>query len=473
MNLATAEHDESDNQQRRWPRWLLWGGLLAILLIAACSASLWIKQYFGVDRQLAAIRARGEPLTLAELRACNPPLSREQDATDLWLDAATAVQAAVRLPVASELPVVGKAALPGLPGSEWPEAGLVRKFLADNANALQLMHQAAERGGRARFTNMVIEAPNSPMPLAVNDELLRSILSCARMLRLEAIACAYDRDARGTADAIRTGLLLSRALEAEPMTVTQLVRVATFTIAVEELKRTLPTTDFSDEDLRALQQTLGKLEFKSAVKSTLIGNRVEALASFEQLTGSSGGRRLLGSIVHGADEETFLEIMADYIAEADKPWPAVLAAPNDLMRRAAMRRAPLTNLSLPSIQMTVMAFARADTARQLMTISIALERYRRDFGHPAPNLDALVPAYLAEVPDDPTSGSPFTYTASDASYVLYSPSQQFAASEEGLDAETGANPLLLFRWPPRPAESRATDSEKPEDEADAANAAPK
>ena len=84
---------------------------------------------------------------------------------------------------------------------------------------------------------------------------------------------------------------------------------------------------------------------------------------------------------------------------------------------------------------------------------MALERYRRQEGHPAVDLAALIPQYLEALPDDPTTGEAFRYRSSESSYVVYSLTQRFEmGKDERADPETGAYPACMFRWPPAKVE---------------------
>ena len=74
------------------------------------------------------------------------------------------------------------------------------------------------------------------------------------------------------------------------------------------------------------------------------------------------------------------------------------------------------------LQLGELRWAGANLAMRRTAIAvIAIERYRRDHGGaPPPSLQALVPHYLAAVPDDPFSGRPPTLKMGAADYVLYS-----------------------------------------------------
>ena len=139
------------------------------------------------------------------------------------------------------------------------------------------------------------------------------------------------------------------------------------------------------------------------------------------------------------------------------PWPDFLVASDALVLKvnsgASSARNVLTRMMIPGLQTTTTAIARAELTRCVLVLAVALERYRRQEGHPAANLTALVPKYLAVLPDDLTTGKAFLYRSGESSYVVYSPTQRFEmGKDERADPETGAYPACMFRWPPAKVE---------------------
>jgi len=60
-------------------------------------------------------------------------------------------------------------------------------------------------------------------------------------------------------------------------------------------------------------------------------------------------------------------------------------------------------------------------ARRVPVAALAVERYRRaNRGDLPPSLEALVPAYVRAVPQDPFSGAPLVYKQGPQDYLIYS-----------------------------------------------------
>jgi hypothetical protein len=95
------------------------------------------------------------------------------------------------------------------------------------------------------------------------------------------------------------------------------------------------------------------------------------------------------------------------------------------MRRQPMpaRRGFLSEFFAPQVYFGPASFTGTLdlTVRRLLLSVLAVERYRRAHqGVPPPSLDALVPAFLPAVPEDPFAGKPLTYRRDADAYVIYS-----------------------------------------------------
>jgi hypothetical protein len=118
---------------------------------------------------------------------------------------------------------------------------------------------------------------------------------------------------------------------------------------------------------------------------------------------------------------------------ARQPWPGKQDAAQALvqkyaaeMKRASQWRITTGWLTLPPamalFDLAELPWAGANLAmRRTAIVVVAAERYRRDHGGaPPPSLQALVPQYLAAVPEDPFSGRPPVLKIGAADYVVYS-----------------------------------------------------
>ena len=125
---------------------------------------------------------------------------------------------------------------------------------------------------------------------------------------------------------------------------------------------------------------------------------------------------------------------ADAIAVAREPWPAKLDSARALAERYGVEpgRSPAQSILHRVLRVTEsfgvqylvqtlpvggmhLAFHRT------AIVTMAAERFRRAHaGQPPSSLNALVPEFLASVPQDPFDGKPLKYRVAADSYVVYS-----------------------------------------------------
>jgi hypothetical protein len=81
-------------------------------------------------------------------------------------------------------------------------------------------------------------------------------------------------------------------------------------------------------------------------------------------------------------------------------------------------------------------------------VGFALVAYRADHGHYPSHLPALVPKYLASVPDDPRTGEPLLYGWRGEAIWLHSPLPNDARKKgQKLDPQVPRDEIVL--WLPR------------------------
>jgi hypothetical protein len=95
------------------------------------------------------------------------------------------------------------------------------------------------------------------------------------------------------------------------------------------------------------------------------------------------------------------------VAGRDRAWST---AGYHFFARAALALSPPANkLFQASVNSFESSRRRTDARLRLAIVAVALRCYRLDHGTDAASLNALVPVYLDQVPDDPYSGQPIRY----------------------------------------------------------------
>jgi hypothetical protein len=284
-------------------------------------------------------------------------------------------------------------------------------------------------------------------------------------------------------------LALSRGQKDERLVFSQLVRIAITTTAVGATWQALQTRGWNDEQLARLQAGWQSLEFLRAMARALEMERAMQGPAYDRFRQSSkevadilggyqnmfGGGGVASNSISSLDDVVDLlrvklpELGRDslYVPLWQFAWShqdelhcmELVQAPIETLRRAAepkpgedvaaaLRRLD-TNTEEANLydrlrfRVSDMAFSwvwksvrRAlvcETLRELTVAAIALKRYELRHGRPAPNLAALVPEFLPELPRDYMDGQPLRYRLNpDGSFLLYSVGQD--GRDDGGDA---------------------------------------
>jgi hypothetical protein len=127
-----------------------------------------------------------------------------------------------------------------------------------------------------------------------------------------------------------------------------------------------------------------------------------------------------------------LDSFAEAIAIAREPWPTKLESERALARRYGIDPSRslskidrilnvIDSLGVLDLNSTLPISGMNLAFRRTAIAAVAAERFRHAHaGQPPPSLDALVPGFLASVPQDPFDGKPLKYRADGESYVIYS-----------------------------------------------------
>jgi hypothetical protein len=267
----------------------------------------------------------------------------------------------------------------------------------------------------------------------------------AAMLAYDAVLRAQAGDADGALSSCRGVLNAGRSVGDEPLIISQLVRVACRTTAVDRVQRVLAQGESSEEALRQLQ---GLLEKEESEPLLLIAARGER----------AGLDRLMETIQAGKIKLTPRDLTMTAALSGDpRSGPTLsesllLLAPASIkFQRAAMLRwmnrfvelaklppherhtelqrlektrgdqPVLVRLFVPALGKLSDSCQRSDAELRCAIVAVAAERYRRAQGHWPKNVGALKEAgYLQAIPADPYNGQPLLWRRLDDGWVVYS-----------------------------------------------------
>lgn len=370
------------------------------------------KPLSNTEATIATIRKAGEPTTLAELDAWYPQVPADQNAAPLYLAAFAAITET-------------NAAAPA--------------FVALNQKALGLLHQAGTR-------------PKCRYPIDLNDGFktklphLVSVKWSAQLMQQEANLFAIKGQMEQATRSLLTGLAVSRALESEPLSISQLVRLRGIELTVTGLELALNRKPFTEAQMIQLSAALQAAEEndETAILRCLIGERGSGLAVFQSPEGFRAILNATEELAAAATPEInqMMEghqkgprLQADLAYYLDRMENIILAAKSRYPDRVHKAKAwggdlivgkqsnyYLSAMLLPVLEQVVVKSGVAVAELRVAQTALAVERYRLANRNQLPeSLSQLVPQYLKAIPADPFSWQPLRYKKNaPKGYTVYS-----------------------------------------------------
>jgi len=320
--------------------------------------------------------------------------------------------------------------------------------------ALKLLHKGA-----------AIEHSRYPIDLSKGFEALMPYLADfrtgARLLKLEAALHAENDKPQLATDSITTMLGLARSLSKEPVLISQLVRFACQGLAVSALEHVINKTEFTDEQLVELSETLADGEDLSAMPRTFAGERCAGVSIFkipaakilQVVDGGSSQLSVLAIALYkfaglaDMDAIMYLDLMNDYMKAIQLPSHERQDAADaiDAKFETIPRIYIILRMIMPALSRVTTIDIRTIAQLRTAQVGLAIERYRLATGSLPKTLAELVPTYLDAIPKDPFDGKDLRYKKLEAGFVVYS------IGEDGND-DSGKEKQREKSWSAAPAD---------------------
>ncbi|HTH47785.1 MAG TPA: hypothetical protein VMB21_09765, partial [Candidatus Limnocylindria bacterium] len=307
-----------------------------------------------------------------------------------------------------------------------------------NHEVVEQMHAALER-------------PHSRYPINLTTGLnfvlphLAPLKKAAQYLALEAVYAAGRQDSEQATQAVLATLSAAHTLAEEPLFVSYLSRIELSGLAIEAAEVVLSRTELTADQLRRMQTAFVSAEDTNHLGRAIAGDRVAALESlhipsrtlFKNVGAVPGywqnlfqarvldvydlcGLRQRDAQFHLDRLDELAEIggLSRTLAPGRQRQLAArlnaVAGPRDWLHPVARQESWLFQPILPTELRSVATLRCAQTA-------MAVQRWRlaHDGTLPA-SLEALVPEYLATLPEDPLDGQSLKLRAQTPGYVIYS-----------------------------------------------------
>ncbi|MHC4085705.1 MAG: hypothetical protein ACYSWZ_11995 [Planctomycetota bacterium] len=428
--MAEQESIEKPRRTRKVLQTLV---ILLVIIIAGFVAFRLVLK-LKLRARLDAVRADGYPATCAELDAWYTIPESAENAADTFIDSFSYYEKWDDDEKRHLLPIVSEAQLLPLrtePLAEESKA-LVTQYLADNQQALELLHKGA-----------AIEHSRYPIDLGKGFEAhmpdLSDIRDGAKLLKLEAVVHAENGKPEQAVDSITSTFGLARSLSKEPVLVSQLVRIACQGLAVSTLEHTINRTEFSDEQLVNLSQTFVHAEDPCAMIRAFAGERCMGLSIFKMpaskippvLDMVSNRPHPLGTIaislykfvgLADMDAITYADLMNDYVKAIRLPYHKrqdAIDAVYDKIETVSKIHV-LLRLFMPGFSRIAQIDTRIIAQLRTAHAGLAVHRYRLAAGKLPDSLTELVPTYLDAVPKDPFDVKDLRYKKLETGFVVYS-----------------------------------------------------
>ena len=404
--------------------------IVLLVVVIACFAIFRLILKSRLQVRLVAIGSAGYPTTCAELDDWYTIPESVENASDRITEAFSHYQKLEETEESELIPVVGKAELPARTEPLAQETkDLIAKHLADNQEALELLHKGA-----------AIEHCRYPIDLSKGFEALMPYLADfrtgARLLKLEAALHAENGKPQPAADSITTILGLARSLSKEPVLISQLVRLACQGLAVSALEHVINKTELTDEQLIKLRETLADGEDLSTMHRAFAAERCVGVSAFKmpaakilQVTdGGSSQPAVLAIALYkfaglaDMDAIKYFDLMNDYMNAIRLPSHErqdAADAIDDKFEKIS-RIHVILHMIMPALSRVATIDIRTIALLRTAQVGLAVERYRLAAGSLPKTLTELVPVYLEAIPKDPFDGKDIRYKKLEAGFVAYS-----------------------------------------------------
>jgi len=377
--MDAPESADDSNTAPSKTRWLTHPLAVMSIMILVPILLLWAFLVYRQQElavQLENLRQQGMPTNGEELNAYYVIPAGVTDSTSAWMDALQAADLASKSKAARALPIIGLGEPSSIPrrGAEWAQLDEARTFVEAHHSVRKLIHDAAALEGQARFPADFSAGTSTLLPH------LEQSRSAARFLTLDANVANHDGDfARMKAD-VRAMLELVRALQDEPVVISQLIRYAVFSQTSGQADSFLSDSDWSDAELQALQKQVQSLDFRKDFNRALIGEHALIQTSLEDIS-------VLPFRIYL--KRYLLDYYGKIIHQMSGTWQADVDRLNRLdqeFQSMAINRFPplaayVRHYVGPLSSQLFTASLRARARQRCLNLAIAAQRFRLAHGH--------------------------------------------------------------------------------------------
>ena len=397
--------------------------IAVLIFIISVAAGLYgLSSSSRLNQQLADLRSRGLPTTGSELNAYYAVPSDVDDSTEQWATAINAIRIANIGSRVKSIPIVGEGPTPvPSPGQEWAELEASRSFLKEMDHEVQRIMLAADAGGMARYPIDFTAGYNTVL---LAQQETRTI---ARLMSLSAHVHAHDGQNPQTLKDVSAIFTLSESLRGDPVVLSQLLRIANHAIGFELVADMLPHCNWSDTELKNLQITIGRANFRSEMRNAFHGELALCLDAIDRFPYPQ-------SMFSSANKSKAIELFTESTEGLETSWTEAIKRHQkvdaELNSMSANTVSRLMHIgwyqNLTALHQAINSGIRAEARQNCAIAMIAAYRFRLQHGKLPTSLAELRDLIPDEGPSkstcliDPFDGQPLRFTANSDSVIIYS-----------------------------------------------------
>jgi hypothetical protein len=299
----------------------------------------------------------------------------------------------------------------------------------------------AESSAAVTAARKLIDFPHGRYPVIWSPDWISTILLCqdnrlaVNLLKHDAVDLAQQGEADGALRSTHAAFHCGSSIGDEPMSISQLVRIACQAVALNSLERILAQTEPSEAALEAFQKRLEQVEKEPLLLYSFRGERAGEFHLFEWLkqgnstAGLSGGGMAKGfdalSLylrvpgVMASQTAACIRFMTEMVEVAKKPpeqWTAAFATLNQQVPNLPT----LARLLIPAMDKVAQAVQRSYAQNRCAIVMLAAERFRKKNKRWPESLAELRQSgLLSEIPTDPFIGGPLKWKRTDDGVIVY------------------------------------------------------
>jgi len=395
------------------------------------------------ERLAEELRAKGQPLTYAEIEGTRTPSADASNGAATIREAGQALKSVTGSDESGVLLLDSECQADFFEGKGIRRSCLppTRKYVEARKQALTLL------SGLARDSDIRLDISYEG---TIFDTSTRELEAASRhralskLVNLDAILATIDGDVSAAVDALVLQLRLSEPLYAEPGNLLQLAAIATDSQVVTTFEDLLRAHELSDNELNRLQTACSRHLQRQTLKPSLLGLRASFIRNTDKDQLRADTQAALARLGVPPKKPWRLPNPVDWIPFEDD-WfiyesriqgitilTRLLDNSDDLSKLLDVARQQqaslprfgpgglLIRILLPSLVRGIELHARIAARFRCMPVVIAAERFRLANGRFPVALDELVPAYLPELPRDPFNGQAIRIAKTGSGMVVYS-----------------------------------------------------